>query len=145
MEFEELDKKDKKIEITGVIENGKQYDLDVKLPEDDRDVIFGIIKNQYGDPISDAVVKLIEVTKDIFGKERRPVSHTFTDKNGQFVFGPLCPHKKYAVEIWVNRVEHIKICEVCNRKGKCLKGVDLDCDGPCKAEYEETLVDDKKE
>jgi len=71
MEFEELNKNDKKIEINGVIEGGKQYDLDVKLPEDNRDVVFGIIKNQYGDPISDAVVKLIEVTKDIHGKERR--------------------------------------------------------------------------
>ena len=116
MEFENLDKKDKKLEISGVIESGKQYDLDVKLPEDNRDVVFGIIKNQYGDPIADAVVKLIEIAKDIHGKERRPVSHTFTDKNGQFVFGPLCPHKHYAIEIWVNRVEHIKICEVCNHK-----------------------------
>ena len=142
---EDYDKKDKKIEINGVIENGKQYDLDVKLPEDNRDVVFGIIKNQYGDPISDAVVKLIEVTKDLHGKERRPVSHTFTDKHGQFVFGPLCPHKHYAVEIWVNRVEHIKICEVCKHKGKCLKGVDLDCDGPCKAEYEDCLVEKDSE
>ena len=137
MNLEELDKKNKKLEISGVIENGKQYDLDIKLPEDNRDVVFGIIKNQFGDPISDAVVKLIEIAKDIHGKERRPVTHTFTDKNGQFVFGPLCPHKQYAIEIWVNRVEHVKICEVCKHSGKCLQGVDLNCDGHCKIEFEE--------
>ena len=143
MDFEDLDKKDKKIEINGVIESGKQYDLDIKLPEDNRDVVFGIIKNQYGDPIADAVVKLIEIEKTIHGKELLPVTHTFTDKNGQFVFGPLCPHKHYAIEIWVNRVEHIKICEVCKHKGKCLKGIDLYCDGPCTAEYEETETEEK--
>ena len=144
MEFEEFDKKDKKIEINGVIENGKQYDLDIKLPEDNRDVIFGIIKNQFGDPITDAVVKLIEISKNIHGIERLPVSHTFTDKHGQFVFGPLCPHKRYAVEIWVNRVEHVKICETCKHKGKCLKGIDLNCNDFCKSEFEEIITKNKE-
>ena len=147
MEFEKYDNCDKKekIEISGVIENGKQFDLDIKLPEDNRNVVFGIVKNQYGDPISDAVVKLLEVTKDIHGDDRKPVSHTFTDKYGQFVFGPLCPHKHYAVEIWVNRVDHIKICEICKHKGKCLKGIDLDCDNNCRADFEECFCEEKKE
>ena len=122
MEFEELDKKDKKIEINGVIESGKQYDLDVKLPEDNRDVVFGIIKNQYGDPIADAVVKLIEVDKDIHGEERKPVSHTFTNDDGEFVFGPLCPDKEYAIDIWVDDVRHYKICAKVERDDDCLKG-----------------------
>ena len=58
----------------------------------------------------------------------KPVSHTFTDEDGEFVFGPLCPGKKYAVQIWANQVKHIKICAKCHHEGKCLKGVDLDCD-----------------
>lgn len=137
MEFE----KKEKLEINGFLSNGKQYDLDIRLPEDNRDVIFGIIKDSYGEPLADAVVKLIEVDGDkIFGK-RKPVTHTFTDEHGEFVFGPICPHKKYAIEIWANRVDHIKICEVCRRKGKCLKGVDLDCDEHCKADFEETECD----
>lgn len=147
MEFEKYEICDKKesLEVSGVIEGGKQFDLDIKLPEDNRNVVFGIVKNQYGDPISDAVVKLIEVAKDIQGDNRKPVSHTFTDKHGQFVFGPLCPHKHYAVEIWVNRVEHVKICEVCKHKGKCLKGVDLDCDNHCKSDYEDCFCYEKKD
>ena len=71
----------------------------------------------------DAVIKLIEVSNH----ERKPVSHTFTDKNGEFVFGPLCPDKEYELQIWVDRVKHIKICTDCKHHGKCLKGVKLDC------------------
>lgn len=117
---------DKKVivDVDGFIETGKQFDLDLKLPEDDRNVVYGIIKDLKGKPIEDAVVKLVEVCKD----ERKPVSHTFTDKEGEFVFGPLCPHKSYSIEIWVNRVKHVKICKICEHDGKCLKGIDLNCE-----------------
>lgn len=116
------------VEVDGFIETGKQFDLDIKLPEDERNVIFGIIRDCYGRPVEDAVVKLIEISYEKGEEVRKPVSHTFTDEYGQFVFGPLCPEKKYAIDIWVNRVKHVKMCTKCNRKGKCLKGVDLDCD-----------------
>ena len=56
------------------------------------------------------------------------VTQYFTDKEGEFVFGPLCPHKTYSIEIWVNRVKHVKICKTCDREGRCLKGVDLCCE-----------------
>ena len=60
---------------------GKQFDLDITLPCDDRSVIYGIVKDCYGDPVDNAVVKLVEVVCDCGKEERRPVSHTFTDKN----------------------------------------------------------------
>ena len=69
------------------------------------------------------------------GKDiRKPISHTFTDENGEFVFGPLCDNRLYEVEIWVNNVKHAKICTECHRKGECLKGMDIDCKPmpPCK-------------
>ena len=116
------------VDVDGKIEKGKQFDLDLRLPEDDRNVVYGIVKDHHGDPISDAVIKLVEVSKD----DRKPVSHTFTDKEGEFVFGPLCPFKSYAIEIWVNRVKHVKICKICEHEGNCLKGVDLYCDEPYK-------------
>lgn len=120
---------DKKVivDIDGFIESGKQFDLDLKLPEDNRNLIYGIVKDTNGDPISDAAIKLIEVCKD----ERKPVSHTFTDKEGKFIFGPLCPYKSYSIQIWVNRVKHIKICKDCEKKGTCLKGVNIDCKKDC--------------
>ena len=115
------------VDIDGVIANGKQYDLDIKLPEDDRNVIYGIVKDKYGEPIDNAVVKLIEVIYDCGKEERRPVTHTFTDEEGEFVFGPLCPDKDYEIQLFANKVKHCKICTECKREGKCLKGVKLDC------------------
>ena len=116
------------VEVDGVISSGKQYDIDITLPEDNRSVIYGVIKDAYDEPVKDAVVKLIEVEKDCGREERKPVSHTFTDKDGEFVFGPLCANKFYEVQVWADKVKHHKICKECHHKGKCLKGVKLDCD-----------------
>lgn len=120
------------IKVDGFIEKGKQFDLDIVVPEDDRNVIYGVLKNRHGDPIKDAVVKLIEVVHEYGKREKRPVSHTFTDKDGEFVFGPLCPDRKYEIQIWVDRVKHIKICKDSHfEKRDCLKGIrldDCDCD-----------------
>ena len=94
------------LDVDGVVAAGKQFDLNITLPEDDRNVIYGIVKDCYGEPIKDAVVKLIEVVCDCGREERRPVSHSFTDEDGEFVFGPLCCNKLYAIEIWVDQVKH---------------------------------------
>ena len=121
------------IDVNGLISNGKQFDLDIVLPEDNRDVIYGTIKNMFKEPIKDAVVKLIEID---FGKEGRkkriPVSHTFTDEHGEFVFGPLCPGKQYALDIWVNDVRHYKMKVKAHRDIKCLRGDYEECE--CKDE-----------
>ena len=61
-------------------------------------------------------------------KERKPVSHTFTDEDGEFVFGPLCPNRNYEIQFWANRVKHVKICKSCKpKKQKCLKGEKVEC------------------
>ena len=116
------------LNVDGVLATGKQFDLDITLPEDNRSVIYGIVKNCYQEPVCDAVVKLVEVVCECGKEERRPVSHTFTDKNGEFVFGPLCPDRKYEIQIWYNAVNQVKICEDCSRVQECLKGAELgDC------------------
>lgn len=115
------------VDVDGVIASGKQFDLDIRIPEDNRNVIYGVIKDCYGDPVKDAVVKLIEIVCECGKEERRPVSHTFTNKDGDFVFGPLCTNKYYAIEIWVDHVKHCKICVEGKHEGKCLKGVKMDC------------------
>ncbi len=82
MDFE----KKEKIEIEGFVSSGVQYDLEAKIIEDNRAAIFGIVKDSYGEPIRDAVVKLIEVVKE-YGKEKRlPVSHTLFDKTLSIIF-----------------------------------------------------------
>lgn len=111
-------------DVNGLISNGKQFDLDITLPEDSRDVVFGTIKNVFKEPIKDAVVKLIEIDFGKDGRKKRvPVSHTFTDEHGEFVFGPLCPGKKYAIDIWVNDVRHYNMDFKGHHEGKCLKGM----------------------
>lgn len=66
------------------------------------------------------------------------VTQYFTDEDGEFVFGPLCPDKKYEINFWVDNVKHVKVCARCGHEGKCLKGVKMDkCDcfvGNCKPE-----------
>ena len=110
------------LDVDGVISGGKQFDLDITLPEDNRDVIYGVVKNCFKEPVDNAVVKLVEVVCEHGKEERRPIGHTFTDKEGEFVFGPLCPGKEYALQIWVNDTKKIKICAKCHHEGKCLKG-----------------------
>ena len=128
------------VKVDGFIEKGKQFDIEINLPEDNRNVIFGVIKDCFKDPVEDAVVKLIEVCREYGKEERKPVSHTFTDKDGEFVFGPLCPDKEYEIQFWADKVKHVKICAECKRTGKCLKGVKLDCDRPKPPHHD----DDKK-
>lgn len=117
------------VNVDGLIAGGKQYDIDVTLPQDDRNVVYGVVKDCYKEPIENAVVKLIEIDCTHGREERKPVSHTFTNEAGEFVFGPLCPHKFYEINIWVDRVKHVKVCAKCKHEGKCLKGVKIDqCD-----------------
>ena len=123
------------LDIDGFMSNGKQFDIDVTLPQDNRNVIYGTVKNCYKEPIKDAVVKLTEIiiSKDGFQK-RIPVSHTFTDEYGEFVFGPLCPDKEYAIDIWVSDIKHYKYTAIGHREGECLKGKPIEICGCIKPE-----------
>ena len=58
------------VEVDGAIACGKQFDLDITLPCDDRNVIYGVIKDCYKEPVKDAVVKLIEICYE-HGKQER--------------------------------------------------------------------------
>lgn len=118
------------IKLDGVLATGKQFDLDITLPEDNRSVIYGVVSDSCHNPVCDAVVKLVEVVNDCGKEERRPVSHTFTDEHGEFVFGPLCANKFYEIVIWVDEVKHCKICTSCKHEGRCLQGIKLECP-PC--------------
>ena len=134
------------LDVDGVISGGKQFDLDITLPEDNRDVIYGVVKNCFKEPVCDAVVKLVEVVCECGKEERRPIGHAFTDKEGEFVFGPLCPGRKYSIQIWVNDTKKIKICAKCHHEGKCLKGEKhekCDCFLEEKPRHDDECKDDK--
>ena len=112
--------------VDGHIETGRNFDVEIKLPGDNRDSVYGIIKDTHEDPVENAVVKLVEVRRN----ERRPVSHTFTNDAGEFVFGPLCPNRQYEILFWADDTKHIKICKEFERQRECLKGTRLSCNRP---------------
>jgi len=87
------------------IEPNQQLDAVIKLPKEERGIIHGIVLDQDDHLVEGAVVKLFEVGKKCDDKCKCiPITHTFTDRCGQFVFGPLCVGKLYAVKIWANDV-----------------------------------------
>ena len=79
----------------------EQIEAVIKVPEEVRSVIHGIVKNFKGEFVKDAVVKLLEVEHYTLTKCKvKPLTHTFTDECGQFLFGPLEPCKEYMIKIW---------------------------------------------
>ncbi len=97
----------------------EQIDAIVKIPCDPRGVISGRILDCCDKPIKDATLKLLE--KTCKGK-LVPLTHTFTDENGFFLFGPLCPCTTYVIKIFI---DDIKRREFKIDKCKCQR--DLDC------------------
>lgn len=74
------------LDVDGVISGGKQFDLDITLPEDNRDVIYGVIKDCFKEPVRDAVVKLTEIVYDCGKEERKPIGHTLFDRTLSTIF-----------------------------------------------------------
>jgi hypothetical protein len=94
----------------------EQLELTVKLPKEPRSVIHGVVKDCDERPIKDAVVKLFEIVNPCDPCSLRPLTHAFTDECGQFIFGPLCPNKKYVIKVWH---DHVKITPIIIKPDKC--------------------------
>lgn len=74
------------VDIDGFIADGKQFDLDITLANDHRDVIYGVVRDCFKEPVKDAVVKLVEVDYKYGKKELKPVSHTLFDNTLSTIF-----------------------------------------------------------
>lgn len=72
----------------------------VTVPEEKRSIVHGTVYDTDGKKIKDAVVRLFlhEESKD------SAVADTFTDGEGEFMFGPLLSDKNYIVKVYVNGV-----------------------------------------
>lgn len=86
-------------------EKNEQLEALVKLPEEPRSIIHGIVKNHNNKLVKDAVVKLFELRNPSNPCSLKPITHTFTDECGQFLFGPLIPNKQYVIKVWVNDIK----------------------------------------
>lgn len=98
----------------------EQIETCVMIPEERRSIIHGIVKNQCNQVVKDAVVKLYEKVKYGHDFILKPVTHTFTDECGQFVFGPLYPNKCYVIKVWLNDVK-IRELVIHPEKDECQK------------------------
>lgn len=82
----------------------EQIEAVIKVPEETRAVIHGVVKDQKCKLIKDAVVKLFEVINPADPTSLKPITHTFTDDCGEFIFGPLCADKQYTIKVWYNAI-----------------------------------------
>ena len=85
-------------------EENEQIDAIIKMPEEHRSVIHGVVLGSDDKPVMDAVVKLFTVKDSSDAYSLCPITHTFTDDCGQFLFGPLCPEIEYVIKVWYNTV-----------------------------------------
>ncbi|MDR5587752.1 MULTISPECIES: carboxypeptidase-like regulatory domain-containing protein [Clostridium] len=81
----------------------EQIDAVIRLSKDRRSCIYGTVIDENGAAVADAVVKLLQVT-GCGQKTPVPLTHTFTDKYGQFLLGPLCPGKRYMLKVYKDNV-----------------------------------------
>lgn len=86
-------------------EKNEQLEALIKLPEEPRSIIHGIVKNHKNKLVKDAVVKLFELKNASNPCALKPITHTFTDECGQFLFGPLAPNKQYVIKVWVDDIK----------------------------------------
>ncbi len=108
----------------------EQIDAKVRLRKDPRSCIFGTVVDECGMPVADAVVKLLQVKEGV--EYPIPLTHTFTDDNGQFLMGPLCPNTNYMLKIYKDNVNVVNKnlsgdCYI----GGCISAADDDHGCPC--------------
>jgi hypothetical protein len=83
----------------------EQIEAVVKVPEERRSIIHGTVKDHKNRNVKDAVVKLFEVSGPNEECRLKPITHTFTDDCGQFLFGPLIACKQYVIKVWINNIK----------------------------------------
>ncbi|MEG1254215.1 carboxypeptidase-like regulatory domain-containing protein [Clostridium sp.] len=88
------------IKIKSTTYGDNHIDAIVETDGDKRAVIYGRVIDKNNKPVSDAVVKLILLQDPSDPLSILPITHSFTDEYGQFLFGPLPPNETYLIKIW---------------------------------------------
>jgi hypothetical protein len=76
----------------------EQIDAAIKVCKENRSVLYGVVLDECNEPVEDAVVKLLEKNEE---GSLESIYHTFTDEDGEFLFGPLNPGSEYVVKVWI--------------------------------------------
>lgn len=111
----------KRIELSGEhrVKPNEERDLVIELEKETRAAIHGVVKFPDGRPVKDAVVKLFCLSHENNCNKCKliPVTFTFTDDCGQFLFG-VKSGVDYVVKVFFYKPEK----KVCHEKSDC------DCD-----------------
>lgn len=100
----------------------EQIDAVVRIEKENRSAIYGTVIDEDGNPVADAVVKLLQLCpKKCKGLVPVPLTHTFTDEYGQFLLGPLCPNRRYMLKIYKDNISirYEQLESSCYR-GRCI-------------------------
>jgi hypothetical protein len=81
-------------------ENNERIEAVVTIPKEQRSILHGTVYDTEGKRIPDAVVRLFAYEQE----QPTSISDAITDGDGEFVFGPLAPDKRYLVKVYVNGV-----------------------------------------
>ena len=77
-------------------EKNERIEAVVTLPGEARSILHGTVYDADGCLVKEAVVRLFVCTDD----KLTPAGDTFTDAEGEFVFGPLVCEKRYVVKVY---------------------------------------------
>lgn len=91
----------------GKLKPNEEKDICVFLEEEKRAAIHGTVKFPYGKPVKGAVVKLFKKKDKCFEDkcELEPVTFTFTDECGQFLFG-VESETDYVIKVFFYKPEY---------------------------------------
>lgn len=92
------------IKIQSATYGNRYIDATIETGDDKRGVIYGRVIDKKNKPVCDAVVKLVILQDPSDPLSILPITHTFTDEYGQFLFGPLPPDKTYLIKIWYDDI-----------------------------------------
>jgi hypothetical protein len=120
-------------------EENEQIEAVIKVPEEHRSVIHGVVLDYRNKVVKNAVVKLLILKDPSKPNSLCSITHTFTDEMGQFLFGPLCPNKCYVIKVWFNDV---KIREVTVKPDQC---EDACLTGNCGCKNERSDAEDEED
>lgn len=87
----------------------EEKDICLVLERENRAAIHGVVKFPNNKPVKDAVVKLFKKEKGNKCK-LTPITFTFTDECGQFLFG-VPSEEDFVIKVFFYKPEHDDICD----------------------------------
>ncbi len=81
---------------------GEQVETAVHMQEDNRSAISGVVLDKNDKPVADAMLLLYKTGGP---GEQSAIARVFTEKNGEFAFGPLTAGELYRIKVYKNSIK----------------------------------------